>query len=128
MGAVLIAIGVLIYIGLIVFEIAAFWKVFVKAGRPGWAAIIPFYNLYVLLKIAGRPGWWLILFFIPIVSLVIDIIMWIDVSTKFGKSGGFAVGLVLLTPIFVPILGFGAAQYQGQGQGRGQTPGAYQYY
>jgi uncharacterized membrane protein YhaH (DUF805 family) len=108
-GAVLI----IVFLALIVFEIASMWKVFAKAGKPGWAAIIPFYNTYVLLNIVGRPGWWLILFFIPFVNIVMLIIVMLDLAKSFGKSGGFAVGLILLGIIFVPILGFGSAQYRG---------------
>lgn len=108
MGAV---IG-LLYLALIVLVIAGFWKVFVKAGHPGWAAIVPIYNVYILLKIAGKPGWWLLLFFIPVVSLVIAILVSIDVAKAFGKGAGFGVGLALLSFIFYPILGFGDAQYQ----------------
>src|SRR5215471_19804782 len=63
-----------------------FWKVFTKAGQPGWAAIIPIVNLYFLCKVAGRPGWWVILFFIPIVSLVISIMVWLDTAKAFGKG------------------------------------------
>jgi len=92
--------------------IAAMWKVFTKAGKPGWAALIPIYNLVVLLQIAGKPVWWLILFFIPIVSLIIAILTYVALAERFGKGGGFAVGLVLLGPIFFPILGFGSAQYR----------------
>jgi len=108
-----IALGIIIYLAVIVFEIASLWKVFVKAGKPGWAAIIPFYNSYLLLKIVGRPGWWLILYFIPLVNIVILILVMIDVAKSYGKSGAFAVGLILLAPIFIPILGFGSAQYRG---------------
>ena len=104
---------VIIYIAVIVFEIAALWQVFVKAGRPGWAAIIPFYNYYVLLKIVGRPGWWLILYFIPFVNIIVWIIVAIDLAKSFAKSTGFAVGLILLAFIFIPILGFGPASYGG---------------
>jgi Family of unknown function (DUF5684) len=104
---------ILIYVLVIVVEIAALWKVFVKAGHPGWAAIIPIYNTYILLKIAGRPAWWLILFFIPIVNFVIAIIVFNDISKSFGKGVGFTVGLILLGFIFIPILGFGSAQYRG---------------
>ena len=100
-------------LAIVVLVIAGFWKVFVKAGHPGWAAIIPIYNIYILLKIAGRPGWWLLLFLIPIVSLVIAIIVAIDVAKSFGKGTGFGVGLAFLGPIFYPILGFGDATYQG---------------
>ena len=108
MGAV---IG-LLYLALIVLVIAGFWKVFVKAGHPGWAAIVPIYNIYILLKIAGKPGWWLLLFFIPVVSLVIMILVSIEVAKAFGKGGGFGVGLAFLGFIFYPILGFGDAKYQ----------------
>ena len=103
----------IVWLAIIVVVIAGFWKVFVKAGHPGWAAIIPIYNIYILLKIAGRPGWWLLLFLIPIVSFVIAIIVAIDVAKAFGKGTGFGVGLALLSPIFYPILGFGDAVYQG---------------
>ncbi|MDF3058602.1 MAG: signal peptidase [Rariglobus sp.] len=103
----------LFQLALAVLIIAAIWKVFTKAGQPGWAAIIPFYNLYVLLKVAGRPGWWLLLFLIPIVNVVMAIIVAIDVAKAFGKGTGFGVGLAFLGVIFYPILGFGDATYQG---------------
>lgn len=103
----------LLCLALVVLLIAGFWRVFTKAGQPGWAAIIPIYNVYILLKIAGRPAWWLLLFLIPIVSLVIAIIVAIDVAKAFGKGTGFGIGLALLGPIFYSILGFGDATYQG---------------
>ncbi len=98
-------------IGLVM--IAAMWKVFTKAGKPGWASIIPIYNIIVLLQIAGKPTWWFILLLIPIVNLIIAILMYLALAEKFGKGGGFAMGLVFLGIIFFPILGFGSAQYQG---------------
>jgi len=110
-------IGLLIYLAIIVLVIAGMWKMFTKAGQPGWAAIIPILNLYFICKIAGRPGWWLILMFIPIVSLVIAIIVMLDLAKSFGKGVGFAIGLILLGFIFIPILGFGSAQYQGPAAG-----------
>jgi hypothetical protein len=94
-------------------EIAGMWKVFVKAGHPGWGAIIPFYNTYILCKIANRPGWWLILFFIPLVNIVILIMVYYDISKAFGHGAGFTVGLVVLGFIFFPILGFGTSEYRG---------------
>jgi hypothetical protein len=117
----LFAILVIIYLAVIVFEIAALWKVFVKAGQPGWAAIIPIYNLYILLKVIGRPAWWLLLFIVGVIVpfvgwillLVIGIIIAIDLAKSFAKSSGFAVGLFLLNFIFIPILGFGESQYVG---------------
>jgi Family of unknown function (DUF5684) len=109
MGAI---IG-LIYLAIVIGIIAGFWKVFVKAGKPGWAAIIPIYNFIVLLEIAGKPLWWVILLFIPVVNLVIAILVSIEVAKKFGKGTGFGIGLALLGFVFYPILGFGGAQYQG---------------
>jgi hypothetical protein len=106
------AVIVLLYLAFVVFIFASFWKVFVKAGHPGWASLVPLYNVYILLKIAGKPGWWLLLFFIPVVNFVISIIVSIEVAKAFGKGGGFGVGLALLSFIFYPILGFSDAKYQ----------------
>jgi hypothetical protein len=116
---------VIIYIAIIVLEIAALWKLFVKAGQPGWAAIIPIYNLYVLLKVIGRPPWWLALFLVGVIVpfvgwillVVIGIIVAIDLAKSFAKSSGFAVGLFFLNFIFVPILGFGESRYVGPAAG-----------
>ena len=110
------AIGVslviwIIYLAVIVLVIAGLWKTFSKAGQPGWAAIIPLYNVYVMLKIAGKPGWWLILFFIPLVNLIMGIIAYHALSTAFGKGVGFTLGLIFFPYIFIPILGFGGAVY-----------------
>jgi hypothetical protein len=91
--------------------IASMWKVFSKAGQPGWAAIIPIVNFYFLCKVAGRPGWWVLL--LLICFPIFYIIVCIDVAKRFGKGGGFAAGLILLGIIFWPILAFGSAQYQG---------------
>jgi hypothetical protein len=93
--------------------IVAMWKVFTKAGQPGWASIIPIYNLYIWCKIVGRPGWWILLMLIPLVNIIVGIILCIDMAKSFGKGVGFGIGLALLGVIFVPILGFGSAQYQG---------------
>jgi uncharacterized protein DUF5684 len=112
-GGAGVGIVVLVYIAVIVFLIAAEWKVFVKAGQPGWAAIIPIYNLYIMLKIVGRPAWYIILFLIPFVNFIMLIIVMLDLAKSFGKTGGFAVGLILLSFIFIPILGFGSATYVG---------------
>ena len=73
----------------------------------------PVYNLYVMLKIAGKPGWWLILFFISIIDIIIEIVMYVGIANKFGKSGAFAVGIIFPPFIFFPILGFGSATYRG---------------
>ena len=96
---------------LMVLYVVAFWKLFKKAGEPGWGAIVPIYNLYLYCKISGRPEWWLILFFIPLVNIVIGLIVAMDLAKAFGKSAGFGIGLWLLSFIFVPILAFGSAHY-----------------
>lgn len=109
------SLGVLlVYLIVAVIGIVAAWKVYAKAGKPGWAAIIPIYNVYVLLKIVGRPGWWLILFLIPFVNFVVSIIVAIDLAKAFGKSTAFGVvGLWLFSLIGYLILAFGDATYQG---------------
>jgi len=101
--------------------IVAMWKVFTKAGQPGWASIIPIYNLYIWCKIVGRPWWWILLMLIPFVNFIVCIILCIDLAKSFGKGVGFGIGLALLGIIFFPILGFGSAQYQGPAAG-GLTP------
>ena len=106
-------IGGLIGLAILVFLIAAMWKVFTKAGKAGWLVLIPIVNIYQLLKIAGRPGWWLILFLIPLVNLIISILVSMDIAKSFGKGAGFGLGLAFLSPIFYPIMGFGSATYKG---------------
>lgn len=108
------AVVLLIQLAIVVLFIAGMWKTFVKAGHPGWAAIVPIYNAYILCKIAGRPGWWTILFFIPLVNFVIAIIVGIDVAKRFGQGVGFGLGLTFLGFIFYPMLGFGTQAYEGQ--------------
>jgi len=105
------------WLAFMILMIAACWKIFTKAGQPGWAAIIPIYNWYVLCKIVGRPGWWVILLLIPFINFIIGIILCIDLAKSFGKGVGFGIGLILLGIIFFPILGFGSAQYQGPAAG-----------
>jgi hypothetical protein len=108
-----IGIGVVVYVAVVVFEIAALWQVFVKASEAGWKAIIPIWNTLIMLKIIGRKWWWILLFLIPIVNIIVYVIVYYELAKSFGKGGGFAVGNILLPFIFVPILGFGPAQYAG---------------
>jgi len=105
-------IGV-IYLVVLVIAVISLWKIFTKAGEPGWAAIVPIYNAIVLLKIVGKPLWWIVLLLIPCVNFVIAILLCIELAKSFGKSSGFGVGLALLSPIFLPILAFGDARYVG---------------
>lgn len=94
-----------------VIMIIANWKVFTKAGKPGWASIIPLYNMYVMFEIAGMNGWMFLLTFIPIVNIIIQIMLYLNLAKKFGKSTGFAIGLILLNPIFLLMLAFGNTEY-----------------
>ena len=112
MGAIIGLFVVCIYLVVIIAIVAGLWKVFEKAGQPGWAAIIPIYNLYVLTQIAGKPWWWLLLCFIPLVNVVIFFLLSMAVAANFGKDVAFAVGLFFLGFIFYPILGFGSAVYK----------------
>lgn len=91
----------------------ALWFVLKKAGEPGWAAIIPVYNILMVIKIAGKPWWYILLFLIPIVNIVIGILILHGLSKSFGKGGWFTVGLFFFRTIFFAILGFGPAQYSG---------------
>jgi hypothetical protein len=103
----------LLSLAISVFFVACLWVVFAKAGEPGWQAIIPIWNSIVLLKIVGRPMWWIILFLIPIVNIVVGILVLVDLAKSFGHGVGFAIGLLLLSVIFYPILAFGSSQYLG---------------
>ena len=91
--------------------VAGMWKVFEKAGEPGWASLVPIYNFFVLVKIAGREAWWAILLLLPCVNFVALPMVCIDVARKFGKDTLYGIGLAFLGVIFFPMLGFGSAQY-----------------
>lgn len=104
---------IIFYIAIIVLLIVAEWKIYVKAAKPGWACIVPIYNTIVLLEIVGKPWWWLFLMMIPGVNIIFAIWVCNLLSKSFGKDEGFTVGLVLLSFIFIPILGFGKAEYIG---------------
>ncbi|HUP50344.1 MAG TPA: DUF5684 domain-containing protein [Thermoanaerobaculia bacterium] len=101
----------IIWVAVFVLMIVAMWKVFEKAGEPGWAAIIPIYNIYVMLKIAGKPWWWLVLMLIPFVNIVVFIMMYVAFAQAFGKGVGFGLGLAFLGPIFFPLLAWGDARH-----------------
>lgn len=97
--------------------IIAFWRIFTKAGRPGWAILIPIFSTYVLLKVVGRPGWWLLLLLIPFVNIVVGIIVMLDLARAFGRSPLFGVfGLILFPYVGTLILGFGKDTYRGDPQ------------
>ena len=93
--------------------LASMWKLFVKAGKPGWACLVPIYNVVVMLQIAEKPVWWLLLYLIPLVGTVVVVIVTIEFAKAFGKGVGFGIGLILLGFIFYPLLAFGDAEYEG---------------
>jgi hypothetical protein len=109
-----VGILLLLYVGVIVLVFAGMWKAFVKAGQPGWAGIVPIYNLYILTLMARKPIWWFVVILLaPCANIVFAILLFIEIAKLFGKSPGFGVGLALLGFVFWPILGFGNAKYQG---------------
>ena len=107
-GVLIIPFFIFLLIGII-----SFWRIFTKAGKPGWAALIPIYNLVVWMEIIGKPVWWVLLFFIPCVNFIFIIWSVNLLSKSFGQSEGFTIGLLLLGIIFYPILAFGNYQYLG---------------
>jgi uncharacterized membrane protein YoaK (UPF0700 family) len=109
-------IGIIFSLAIFAFIIASMWRVFTKAGHPGWASIVPIYNIYIMTQIAGRPGWWVVLAIIPCVSIIAMFVLSIDIARAFGRGVGFGVGLALLGFIFYPILAFGDATFQGPPQ------------
>ena len=96
-----------------VLTLVAMWKVFVKAGKPGWACIVPFYNMYCLYDMSWGNGWLFLLTFIPCVGFIFGFIMLFKLAKAFGHGAGFGFGLVFLNTIFMMILGFGKAEYVG---------------
>lgn len=113
-GALFSGVGCICWAVVVVLVVAGLWKTFVKAGQPGWAAIIPIYNIYTLCLIAGRPGWWVILFFIPFVNIVAYILISIEVAKAFGKDALYGIVLLwLFSAVGYLILGFSDAQYIG---------------
>jgi hypothetical protein len=102
----------LVFFTTVLLFVAGMWKTFSKAGKPGWACLVPIYNIVVMMQIAGRPAWWTLLMFIPIVGIVVSFIVMIDIAKAFGKGVGFGLGLAFLGLIFFPILGFGSAEHQ----------------
>lgn len=102
-----------IELALVAATLAGMWGAFAKAGKPGWAALIPIYNLIVILELASRPLWWILLLLIPCVNVLAILILMIDFAKAYGRGPAFGVGLALLGFIFWPLLGFGDAKYVG---------------
>ena len=101
----------IIYLAVIVLMVASQWKVYQKAGQPGWACLVPFYNIIILLQIIEKPIWWLLMMFIPFVNIYFAVVISIELAKKFNKETGFGIGLVFLPFVFYPMLAFGDATY-----------------
>jgi hypothetical protein len=102
----------LFWLAIVVVIIVGMWKVFEKAGQPGWAAIVPIYNIYVLTQIAGRPAWWIVLFLIPIVNFVAALIISMDIAKAFGQSAAWGIVLLFIFGVIgYLMLGFGNYRY-----------------
>ncbi len=115
LGMIFGTIFFIIWLLLIILVLVGFWKMFEKADRPGWASLIPIYNVYVILDIVGRPWWWLILLLVPFVNIIVWLLVCIDVAKSFGKDTLIwgVLLLFLLNGIGFVILGFSDAKYQG---------------
>ena len=114
-----LAVGLLAVIAL---TIASIWRIFSKAGEAGWKALIPVYGAVVFNRILGRPGWWVLLLFVPVVNVVISLIECADLARVFGKGIGYALGLIVLGPVFLMMLAFGPASYVGPNRPPRATP------
>lgn len=112
MDPVSMTIFFVVYFAIIVLFVAAGWKIFTKAKKPGWAIIIPFYSTIVMLEIIKRPVWWLLLFFVPFVNIIIAFIVVMDLAKAFGRSTAFGIILLFFfSPIGMLILAFGKSKY-----------------
>lgn len=114
-GLAQMMVSLVVGLAFLIFFIACGWKIYAKAGQPGWAVLIPIYSTIVLCKIVGKPSWWVVLTLIPLVGPIIALVLVFNLATVFGKSGGFAVGMIFLGFIFFPILAFGSSRYIGPG-------------
>src|SRR5919201_5147998 len=113
LGTMLVLMGA-VYL----FFLVATWKLYSKAGRPGWASLIPIYTTVVFCRICGRSGWLTLALMIPGVNVIVSIMLSVDLARVFGRGTGFALGLIFLSPIFFPILAFGSSRYAGTQSGR----------
>ncbi len=105
--------SLILFVAIFILVIIAKWRVFEKAGQPGWASIIPYFNFIIMLKIVGKNIWWVLWLFVPIANVVVYIWVTNLLAKRFGQNEGFTLGLLLLPFIFYPILGFGNARFQG---------------
>ncbi len=118
------AVLIIVYLAVIALMVVSMWIIYAKAGKPGWAVLIPIYNIIVFMEIIKKPWWWLFLWMIPFVNFVFIIWSWNLLVKKFGKSEGFTVGVILLSFIFIPILAFDGSGYEGLEESGARVPDA----
>jgi uncharacterized membrane protein YhaH (DUF805 family) len=107
-------ITLVVYLGIVVLTLAGYWRMLSKAGRPGWAVIVPIYGAVQLFHMTGRSGWWVLAMMVPFLNLFTAIRLAFELARVFGRGIGFGLGLLLLPFIFAPVLGFGDAEYVGR--------------
>lgn len=103
----------LIILAVCIYSIIVSWKIFVKAGEAGWKCLIPYYSTYILFKIVFGSGWKMFWLIVPFANIYWLIKLYLNLAKAFGKDTGFGVGLIFLSIIFMSILAFGDAEYQG---------------
>ncbi|MCX6525506.1 MAG: DUF5684 domain-containing protein [Actinobacteria bacterium] len=106
-------VGLVLSIGFTVLILASMWKIFAKMTQPGWYGIIPIFNYCVIAKQSGKDWWWGLLPLVPCIGIIFLIILWNELSKLFGKGVGYTIGIIFLPFIFLPMLAFGSAEYQG---------------
>jgi Family of unknown function (DUF5684) len=116
-GVAASALSAIVWLAIYVVLVVGTWRVFRKADRPGWWSIIPLWNAIVLLQITGRSGWWVLGYFVPLLNLFVHIRWGIEMAQSYGRGIGFAIGLILLEPLFLVILGFDGSRYLGPAAG-----------
>jgi Family of unknown function (DUF5684) len=93
--------------------VAGYWRLLTKAGKPGWAILVPIYNAIVMQQISGKPLWWIFLYLVPGVNIVIAVICTFALAENFGKGKGYGLGMLFLPWVFVPMLAFSDAEFVG---------------
>ncbi len=106
-------VGLVLSIGFTVLILASMWKIFAKMTQPGWYGLIPIFNYCVIAKQSGKDWWWGLLPLLPCIGIIFLIILLNELSKLFGKGVGYTIGLIFLPFIFLPVLAFGSAEYQG---------------
>ncbi len=104
---------VIFWLAVMVLLVVSDWKIFVKAGKPGWAILVPIYNIIVMLQIVKKPLWWIVLLIVPLVNIAVVVIIVYNLVIKFGQPGWHVIPALILGCVYFPYLAFSKAQYNG---------------